>query len=181
MRKVLMTRTEKGSQDGLTLSEFIKGRKYSITDDLAKAFVEDLRWAKFVDDGPGDPAKTSVVYNEGVPEDKTTIVAREGFSLEQPGIKPDKNTADAPEEKAVVDEAKIDTGTDPPEETAAVDNEISSDLYSSDGSPYSNARTARSAIKRRGMADTHEPAKVEGGYVLRSKKRAATRRTRGGE
>ncbi len=78
---------------------------------------------------------------------------------------PDENTADAPDEQTVVTEDKVETPDDP---------DI---IMSSDGSPYLNKRTARAALARKGLKETHEEVVVKGGYGLRVKQ--TPKRTRG--
>jgi hypothetical protein len=37
--RVVMTRTDRGAQDGHTVEEFVEGEEYLVTEDLAKAFM----------------------------------------------------------------------------------------------------------------------------------------------
>lgn len=44
--KVLMTKTQKGSPDGITIIEYQEGTVYDIPEDLAKVFVKQIKCAQ---------------------------------------------------------------------------------------------------------------------------------------
>lgn len=48
MPKIKMLRSERGADDGFTVATYVEGEEYTVGEDLAAAFVDDLGCAKRV-------------------------------------------------------------------------------------------------------------------------------------
>lgn len=81
MRFIHMNITAPGSMDGLKVESFVKERTYQVTDDLAKAFVDDTDIAR---DATDDEIAACMAEGRSQSEDAATA--------------PDENAATAPDE-----------------------------------------------------------------------------------
>ena len=53
--RVLMTKTEKGSMDGVTVLEFEKGVEYDLNSELAEVFIDEMGVATIVEPEESEP------------------------------------------------------------------------------------------------------------------------------
>jgi len=83
MAKVItMIRTEKGSNNGVKVEEFKKGEEYTVDDNLARLFVEELKCAKYKE-----------VSKVETPEDKKVETPEGSNKLETTGKTVEVKTA----------------------------------------------------------------------------------------
>jgi len=73
MKKITMLRTEKGSSNGITITEFKKGVDYEVDDLLAENFVEYMKCAEYKKEGIETPEQKTAIET---PESKTVKVAK---------------------------------------------------------------------------------------------------------
>ena len=151
--KIKMTRNQRGSQDGIRLEEFQAGRSYDMLDSLARAFVDDIGCAEYVEDA----------VTIEVPEEMVDDEPDEDCSDE-----PDEGIADKPDHIA----------DDAPKETSSAH-----DVTTASGKPYQSLNSALGAATRKKLKDSHTVVTVNDGWVLRPKsstedKATTVRRTR---
>lgn len=182
--KILMNKTERGSEDGVRINIYQKGVAYEVSDELAKAFIDDLDWAE---EAPEDVDAELPERDPGDVRPGEAIAETEDDSeVTEKTIETDIENEDRKDHEILIDvpkETGIETGIETPEtKKAASDAEDTKDvdvsqlaagalpegyLLSSGDDPYKNEAAAKTMIKRRGLLESHEPVVIQGGYALK--------------
>lgn len=85
---VKMLKTQTGSMDGVTVSKYLKGQEYSLSDDLAYVFIKQLEVAEEVEVTDIEIPGLDEVTDIEIPEKLVQIEKPEkSVQIEKPGKK----------------------------------------------------------------------------------------------
>ncbi len=170
---IRMLETARGSNNGVIIKRYEEGGVYEVNDDLGRVFIEDMGVAEdasgATEAGDGEVVEGSHQKSrtrETPPRETTTDTPKE-----KPDGGPGENTADGPGEAPEGGPEETGEGKKEPEPVEII--------LSKGGQPYKKEKVAKSALKSRKLADTHEVVAVEGGFGLRPKTDKPAARTRG--